>query len=119
LANTDDVIQTSPQRTSGLMNRWTTVEFIRRHAFMHRLFHAYRENAEVDGRVAGTVVGAAAGAARPRVCVSDRGTDKLAHFHDAILEQEHVGLHPEVLWATLAIIVELGGSFCVVSNWLV
>ena len=47
------------------------------------------------------------------------GIDKLAHFHDAILEQEHVGLHPEVLWATLAIIVELGGSFCVVSNWLV
>jgi hypothetical protein len=30
------------------MNRWTTVEFIRRHAFMHRLFHAYRENSEVD-----------------------------------------------------------------------
>ena len=95
------------------MNRWTTVEFIRRHAFMHRLFHAYRENAKVDGRVAGTVVGAAAGAARPRVCVSDRGTDKLVHFHDAILEQEHVGLHPEALWATLPIIVEPGGSFCV------
>ena len=30
------------------MNRWTTVEFIHRHAFMHRLFHAYRENSEVD-----------------------------------------------------------------------
>ncbi|SOE56306.1 hypothetical protein SAMN05446635_1045 [Burkholderia sp. OK233] len=30
------------------MNRWTTVEFIRRHAFMHRLFHVYRENSEVD-----------------------------------------------------------------------
>jgi hypothetical protein len=48
LANTDDVIQTSPQRMSGLMNRWATVEFIRRHAFMHRLFHAYRENSEMD-----------------------------------------------------------------------
>lgn len=30
------------------MNRWTNVEFIRRHAFMHGLFHAYRENSEVD-----------------------------------------------------------------------
>jgi hypothetical protein len=30
------------------MNRWSTVEFIRRHAFMHRLFHAHRENPEVD-----------------------------------------------------------------------
>lgn len=47
------------------------------------------------------------------------GIDKLAHFHDAILEQEHFGLHPGALWATLAIVVELGGSFCVVSNRLV
>jgi hypothetical protein len=30
------------------MNRRITVEFIRRHAFMHCLFHAYRENSEVD-----------------------------------------------------------------------
>jgi len=47
------------------------------------------------------------------------GIDKLAHFHDAILEQEHVGLHPGAVWATLAIVVELGGSFCVVFNRLV
>ncbi|HEX7815078.1 DoxX family protein [Dyella sp.] len=49
------------------------------------------------------------------------GIDKLAHFHSAILEQEHFGLHPGWLWAATAIVVELGGSICVIVNrwvWL-
>ena len=49
------------------------------------------------------------------------GVDKLAHFHDAILEQEHFGLHPGWLWAALTIVVELCGSLCVIVNrwvWL-
>jgi uncharacterized membrane protein YphA (DoxX/SURF4 family) len=47
------------------------------------------------------------------------GIEKLAHFHGAILEQEHFGLRPGALWATLAIVAELGGSFCVILNRLV
>jgi uncharacterized membrane protein YphA (DoxX/SURF4 family) len=47
------------------------------------------------------------------------GLAKLAHFHAAVLEQEHFGLHPGWLWATFAIVVELGGSVCVIANRLV
>jgi uncharacterized membrane protein YphA (DoxX/SURF4 family) len=49
------------------------------------------------------------------------GVAKLANFHAAVLEQEHFGLHPGWLWAALAIIVELGGSACVIFSrfvWL-
>lgn len=49
------------------------------------------------------------------------GLDKLAHFHDAIQEQQHFGLHPGWLWASVTIAVELGGSLCVIVNrwvWL-
>jgi uncharacterized membrane protein YphA (DoxX/SURF4 family) len=49
------------------------------------------------------------------------GVAKLANFHTAVLEQEHFGLHPGWLWAALAIVVELGGSACVIANrfvWL-
>jgi uncharacterized membrane protein YphA (DoxX/SURF4 family) len=47
------------------------------------------------------------------------GVTKLAHFHAAVAEQEHFGLHPGWLWAALAIVVELGGSVCVMTNRLV
>lgn len=47
------------------------------------------------------------------------GVTKLAHFHAAVAEQEHFGLHPGWLWAALAIAVELGGSVCVMTNRLV
>ncbi|MEX3944470.1 DoxX family protein [Paraburkholderia sp. EG287A] len=49
------------------------------------------------------------------------GVVKLANFHGAMLEQQHFGLHPGWLWAALAIVVELGGSACVILNrfvWL-
>jgi uncharacterized membrane protein YphA (DoxX/SURF4 family) len=49
------------------------------------------------------------------------GIDKLAHFHNAMLEQQHFGLHPGWLWAIATIVVELGGSLCVIVNrhvWL-
>jgi len=49
------------------------------------------------------------------------GVDKLLHFQNAILEQEHFGLHPGWLWAAVTIIVELGGSLCIIANrrvWL-
>ncbi|MGF6483792.1 DoxX family protein [Paraburkholderia sp. JPY419] len=49
------------------------------------------------------------------------GVAKLANFHVAVLEQEHFGLHPGWLGAALAIVVELGGSACVIANrfvWL-
>src|SRR5262249_27936496 len=47
------------------------------------------------------------------------GVAKLANFHPAILEQEHFGLHPGWLWVVLVIIVELGGSVCVIVNRMV
>jgi uncharacterized membrane protein YphA (DoxX/SURF4 family) len=47
------------------------------------------------------------------------GVDKLANFNGAILEQEHFGLHPGVIWAALAVVVEIGGSLCVTFNCLV
>ena len=49
------------------------------------------------------------------------GVDKLFDFAGAIAEQEHFGLHPGWLWASLAILVELGGSALVVAGrwvWL-
>tara|TARA_B100000378_G_scaffold171117_1_gene137911 strand:- start:695 stop:1174 length:480 start_codon:yes stop_codon:yes gene_type:complete len=49
------------------------------------------------------------------------GLDKLWHFEAAIQEQAHFGLHPAWLWATLAIIIELAGSLCIIFNrwtWL-
>jgi uncharacterized membrane protein YphA (DoxX/SURF4 family) len=47
------------------------------------------------------------------------GFVKLFHFHAAIAEQEHFGLHPGWLWAAIAIVVELGGSALVISGRLV
>jgi len=49
------------------------------------------------------------------------GVTKLFNFHAAVLEQEHFGLHPAWVWAVAAIVIELGGSACVVFNrmlWL-
>jgi uncharacterized membrane protein YphA (DoxX/SURF4 family) len=49
------------------------------------------------------------------------GITKLSDFTAAIAEQEHFGLHPGWLWATLAASVELGGSLLVISGrfvWL-
>ena len=49
------------------------------------------------------------------------GFNKLFDFAGAIAEQEHFGLHPGGLWASLAILVELGGSLLVVAGrwvWL-
>lgn len=49
------------------------------------------------------------------------GFAKLLDFAGAITEQEKFGLNPGWLWATLAIVVELGGSLLVVANrfvWL-
>ncbi|MBU9259498.1 DoxX family protein [Burkholderia multivorans] len=42
------------------------------------------------------------------------GVNKALHFDDALAEQAHFGLHPPALWAALAIVVEIGGSLCVV-----
>jgi uncharacterized membrane protein YphA (DoxX/SURF4 family) len=47
------------------------------------------------------------------------GFAKLANFHHAVLEQEQFGLHPGWLWAVLSIVVELGGSACVIANRMV
>lgn len=49
------------------------------------------------------------------------GLDKLWHFEAAIQEQAHFGLHPAVLWATLAVVIELTGSLSLIFNrwtWL-
>ncbi|MBJ9661605.1 DoxX family protein [Burkholderia gladioli] len=46
------------------------------------------------------------------------GIDKLLHFDAAIAEQAHFGLHPPALWAALAIVVEIGGSLCVIARRL-
>jgi len=46
------------------------------------------------------------------------GIAKLLDFQGAIAEQEHFGLRPAPLWATAAIIVELGGSALVIfGRW--
>ncbi|CAB3794502.1 DoxX family protein [Pararobbsia alpina] len=47
------------------------------------------------------------------------GLAKLLNFHSAVLEQEHFGLHPGWAWAMLAIVIELGGSVCVIVNRMV
>src|SRR5271169_3373237 len=47
------------------------------------------------------------------------GFDKLVDFNSAIAEQEHFGLHPGWLWASAAILVELGGSLLVISGFFV
>lgn len=44
------------------------------------------------------------------------GVTKLLDFTGAIAEQEHFGLRPGWLWASLAIIVELGGSALVLAG---
>ncbi|KVQ27268.1 DoxX family protein [Burkholderia cepacia] len=49
------------------------------------------------------------------------GVNKAMHFDAAIAEQEHFGLHPPALWAALAVVVEIGGSLCIVFRrftWL-
>ena len=49
------------------------------------------------------------------------GCTKLFDFAGAMAEQEHFGLHPGWLWASLAVLVELGGSALVVAGrwvWL-
>ena len=49
------------------------------------------------------------------------GFTKLLDFAGAIAEQEHFGLRPGWLWATLAILVEIGGSALVIAGrwvWL-
>jgi uncharacterized membrane protein YphA (DoxX/SURF4 family) len=47
------------------------------------------------------------------------GLTKLLDFPGAIAEQEHFGLHPGWVWATLAIVIELGGSGLVILGRLV
>ena len=47
------------------------------------------------------------------------GLDKLTDFAGAIAEQAHFGLQPAPVWATLAIVVELGGSVLILCNRLV
>jgi len=47
------------------------------------------------------------------------GVAKLADFPAAVAEQEHFGLTPGWLWASLAIAVELLGSALVISGRLV
>jgi uncharacterized membrane protein YphA (DoxX/SURF4 family) len=49
------------------------------------------------------------------------GFMKLFDFAGAVAEQEHLGLHPGWLWASLAILVELGGPALVIGRrwvWL-
>ena len=47
------------------------------------------------------------------------GLTKLSDFSAAMAEQEHFGLYPGWLWASLSILVELGGSVLVLSGYLV
>ena len=49
------------------------------------------------------------------------GIQKLTDFQAAVAEQAHFGLQPAWLWATAAIVVELGGSVLVIAGrwvWL-
>lgn len=47
------------------------------------------------------------------------GFQKLSDFPAAVAEQAHFGLQPAWLWATAAIIVELGGSaLVIVGRWV-
>lgn len=47
------------------------------------------------------------------------GLTKLADFPAAVAEQAHFGLSPPALWATSAIIVELGGAVLILMERLV
>jgi uncharacterized membrane protein YphA (DoxX/SURF4 family) len=47
------------------------------------------------------------------------GVTKLFDFSSAVGEQARFGLEPAWLWAVMAIVVELGGSFLILSNRLV
>jgi uncharacterized membrane protein YphA (DoxX/SURF4 family) len=47
------------------------------------------------------------------------GLTKLFDYRGAVIEQEHFGLDPGWLWASLAILVELGGSILIISGRLV
>ena len=44
------------------------------------------------------------------------GFTKLFDFAGAVAEQQHLGLHPGWLWASLAILVELGGPALVMRG---
>jgi len=47
------------------------------------------------------------------------GMQKLTDFPAAVAEQAHFGLQPAWLWATAAIMVELGGSaLVIVGRWV-
>jgi uncharacterized membrane protein YphA (DoxX/SURF4 family) len=49
------------------------------------------------------------------------GVDKALDFAGAVAEQARFGLHPAAGWAALAIVVEIGGSLCVITRrftWL-
>ncbi|WP_419688891.1 DoxX family protein [Burkholderia theae] len=49
------------------------------------------------------------------------GVAKALDFDGAVAEQARFGLHPPALWAALAVVVEIGGSLCVVFRrftWL-
>ena len=47
------------------------------------------------------------------------GMQKLTDFPAAVAEQAHFGLQPAWLWATAAIVVELGGSaLLIVGRWV-
>jgi uncharacterized membrane protein YphA (DoxX/SURF4 family) len=47
------------------------------------------------------------------------GVVKATDFGAAVAEQRHFGLEPAWLWATLAIVVEIGGAALVISGRLV
>jgi uncharacterized membrane protein YphA (DoxX/SURF4 family) len=47
------------------------------------------------------------------------GLTKLLNFSGAIAEQEHFGFRPGWFWASLTILIELGGSVLVLSGYLV
>jgi uncharacterized membrane protein YphA (DoxX/SURF4 family) len=47
------------------------------------------------------------------------GVTKLLDLSGAIAEQAHFGLYPAWLWASLAILVELGGSLLIIAGRLV
>ena len=77
----------------------------------------------LGSRAAASAVGDAVG---PHLALGLGVSDWRCRQADAIstprsLEQVHFGLHPGWLWAALAIVVEIGGSLCVIFNrfvWL-
>ena len=49
------------------------------------------------------------------------GLTKLLNFPAAVAEQQHFGFHPAIVWACLAIAIELGGSLFIICGsfvWL-